>query len=61
MAWIASRAKKAEIMDKERMISEKKWQLGSTKGLEKFFNKKSAPAVSRKKTDSENGSASSRV
>jgi len=24
MAWIASRARKAEIMDKERMIAEKK-------------------------------------
>jgi len=53
MAWIASRARKAEMMDKERMVPEKKkWQLGSTKGLEKFSNKKNAPAFEK---DSEMG------
>jgi len=55
MAWIASRARKAEIMDKER-ISEKKVATWIDQGTEEIMN---APAVWRKKTDSENVSTSS--
>jgi len=37
MAWIASRARKAEMMDKERMISEKKVATWIDQGTGEIF------------------------